>query len=770
MITNLLMLALFLLSSLAGLLSSQLIPWHPKARSAIIPFAFGLASAPFFAGFSITLVLLCLPGSGHTVHLAGTFLLLTALSVTAAFLRPAGSLRLFFPSTDSIGSKWNWLFGALLTACIVGFYANSVLFPITQNDALEYATVGRLLFELRTLSAYPALNPSMGSSGFFGPWTHPPLYVAMAYLMNVIQGTAETPATMRLISPWFALSATLLVYALGRLANRTTATVAALIFLSTPLFFIGASSSLIDALPVTGICLTFCSIVALEGSPVKKGLCQGLILGAALWTHSQAILFIPICIVAALFYNGWRSRSSSLLQITVLLAVAFLVAAWPYGRNIKLFGSLVSDNPSVFAMKKLGWVDYFRMARGLGSWSDRIQNGLLKGWFAFRSFSLSFWVMSLSFVLALSRIPKKIVECERWKLSAAGVMACYFGGVVLSLLLGIDLMIRNERYLLILLPFVSLFAGIGVSKIIEFRNLVRVPLLIALLVMLSAQLLVVGGHKMRSLSLHLGDISMPSDVKLVHWPAYASVDYLRRNTPPTAIVLSLKPADMYYAHRRMISYLDPRLLPFYDENDPHRALNQLRSLGIQYLHIPDYSLPSIYNSGLQDILSRTDLTKLSFSADGYQIYEVMKEDGTKTKEAPEKDQRAIKSIPIRSYSPPLFRWDVLTYFWSRKRDILGDDRPENRLSINAGLEYLLSLSLQGHAFARIHLLQYDSEGRLVDKSLIGEIVTDESLQGKIFKRRFKANQKASSACLLIEHQGDSGFAIPSATIALLDSQ
>lgn len=767
------MLALILLSSLVGLSLVRFLPWKPSVRAVGIPLAFALAAAPFLAGLSTVIVLMSFPGCDRKTHLIGVFSLLAAAGLASTFFRPIHAIKELVQPNSSLRSKWNWLLGALLTIWTIGFSANAFLFPITQNDALEYATVGRLLFELHDLSAYPALNPLVGSSGFFGPWTHPPLYVSMAYFTNLIQGHANTPGLMSIITPWFALSATLLIFTLGCLANRTTGLVAALIFLSTPLFYLSASSALIDALPVSGIALLFCSIIAVDGSPVRKGLIQGLILGVALWTHSQAILFIPISFTAIVFYNGWKGCSAALKQIITLSMVAGFTAAWPYWHNLQLFGSLISDNPAVFALEKLEWANYFRLARGLGSWPEKFQNGLFKGWFALRSFSISYWAMTFGVALYLFKLRKNDHNStsERWKISAIGIMLCYFGGVILSIFLGIDLMIRNERYLLILTPFVALFAGIGISEITKFRRSFSLPLLSLFLIFLSVQFLVVGSHKMRSLSLYLSDLFLPHEEKLKGWPDYAAVDFLSRNTPQASLVLSLKPADMYYAHRRMISYLDPRLLPFYYEEDPHRALEQLKALGIRYLHIPDYSLPSIYNSELQEILSRDDLSKLIFSEEGYQIYEIGQSD-LSTFERPDPTNIDINAIPVQTYKSPILRWDLVTYLWHRPKDAFTNSPQDNSplIAIRPGSEYRVSLSLNGHAFVRIRLLQYDAEDRLINKNLIGEIAMDKLRQGTRFLRRFRANARAASARITVEPQGKSDFQISEATIALLNSR
>ena len=77
---------------------------------------------------------------------------------------------------------------------------------------------------------------------------------------------------------------------------------------------------------------------------------------------------------------------------------------------------------------------------------------------------------------------------------------------------------------------------------------------------------------------------------------------------------------MYYAGRRMLSYLDPRLVPFYSAREPAEALATLKALGVTHVHLPDYGLPPLYDSQLHKILRSLNMATLVFQADGYQIY------------------------------------------------------------------------------------------------------------------------------------------------------
>ena len=173
-------------------------------------------------------------GAGHAFHLGVVFAGLLLLCSTVAFSRPLTELERS-GSHLPIG-LWEWVFGGLLAVWVIALLVNTAFLPLIQNDSLEYATVGRLLFESRDLSTYPAIHPELSRSGFYGPWTHPPLYVALIYLMYIFQGHAEIPGLMLWIAPWFALAGTGLVFAFGNLTSRVTGILSALVFISVPLF------------------------------------------------------------------------------------------------------------------------------------------------------------------------------------------------------------------------------------------------------------------------------------------------------------------------------------------------------------------------------------------------------------------------------------------------------------------------------------------------------------------------------------------------------
>lgn len=812
------------LTSYSGVRLSFCVSWKENALRAHLPLAAGFALAPFLAGLGAVLALGLFPGADHRAHLvviSGFVLLVAVLAHPfAAASRSSGEIRRRAVPMRN-GER---LISILLSIWVVALIVNAVFLPLTQNDSLEYAIVGRWLYETGDLSSYPMIEAELSESGFYGPWTHPPLYVALIYLSELIQGHADSPGLMRLIAPWYAVAGTALVLSLGSLISRSTGLLSAVVFLSTPLFFLGADSALIDALPVTGFTLVLVAVIGVQGNPLIRGLVVGIALGLSLWTHSQAVLFIPLAMAALFFQTGVGAWRALPVQWGVMLLVAVLVGGWPYLRNVILFGSPISDNPEVFQLPMQGWSDWFRTGRGIDAWPAIVQYGWFKGWTVLEAYGLTFWLALLGAVLyyrarkplrtsARHGMPEVAADSGGLVRVLLGLVACYLAGTVASTLIGLDLLIKNERYMLVLLPVVSVLAGLGLAWLWDAPPIDRcfrpsgngrpsvkwtqsAVVLLAILSISIMQLIVLSGYRLMVNGKSIASLGRDFEQTLEARPDYLVVKYLREHTPPDSLVLSLRPANMYYADRKMISYLDPRLLPFYRERQPERALEHLDMLGVSHVHLPDYGIPPFYNSALQKILRRPEWSSLSYSADGNQVYTLRPSgltDGPAQDVTPgvvpwirtanliiggrkalanvggsaevfDSNDTSIGDLPLG-----LFNRDWSTQLTVGPANPPSMQVPPGLIEVNGDGEYGIDLSLKGQGFARIWLEQYDAFGPIRDtparswhKMLIGSLVLGRTYSNRSFSKRIKALPAARYWVLSIEHVGSSWIRIESA--------
>jgi len=791
-------------ASLAGIGISSLFPWSNAAFSVRLPWYVGLGLAPFLFGFVNLALLGFYSGAPHQTHRLLLFVCL--LTIGLALMRHTW---LLWRNLGTYRLQWRQDAPALLLLLFgLGLLCNAFFLPLTQNDAQEYAMVGRILFETRDLASYPAIRPEQTASGFFAPWTHPPLYVAQIYGMNLLQGHADSPGLMRLISPWCALVATGIIVGLGSLLHRRAGWIAALLYLSTPLFFLGADSALIDALTILASVLILAGMVGFQGRLRNAATAHGILLGLALWTHSSAILLLPLSLGMIAVHYGLRHWRTALLHIAITTGIACLIAAWPYGRNLMLFGSLISDNPAVFALPSLRWDDYFAYNRGLNSPGALLQYGLFKGWFALESYGGVFWLMAVGGWLYLRRLSWASVRDRCWHgcadlpaetrivwlcLTTIGI---YHAGVIASIALGIDLMIRNERYMLLLLPYIVLVASWGIHSLIEawkmhrrWRRYFAACVISCTLLAVTLQFFSFVLYRLHAYGLTSSGKALSHEDILRQTSEYDVMRYLRMHTPEDAFVLSLRPSNMYYGQRRMMSYLDERLLEFYGLKDISSAYAWLKKHGVTHVESPSYALPPYYNSVLMDVLSDPRYSTLTHQEEGYQLFTIGK---THERLGPAQEivgqegwQRFLHWIiggrkPLKKLQASAESFDSRTMS-SRALPFGLLQRDFSTLLLSPPIavpkktkEIRIDLRMQGEAAVRLMMIQYNAQNEPTAvcqwasqrcyEVRFGEISLGDATQTKRFSRRFVLAPDAVTYRLGIEHLGNSSLQLQSLTV------
>lgn len=799
----------------AGLSLSQALPWSERAKLVAMPLTTGLALGPFLFGLTGILILGLLPGALHQTHLFGAIGIIVAVLIACRLANRERTRIKGYHKPLPLGVCERILVVALL------FVAGALLFisvfvPLTQNDSLEYATVGRILYETRLLGAYPVLDPEANSAGFFGPWTHPPLYVAAIYLVEVIQGHADAPGALRLIAPWFATTAAGVVYSTGALLHRMAGLAGALVFLSTPLLYLGAGSGLLDAQYVSAFALVIAFVSSIKAAPLIRGALIGVVIGLGLWTHSVAILFLPLGLAALFLCHGMGHLRVFAKEAAMTFLFALLFGGWHYWHNIELFGAPISDNPAVFALASLRWDDYFIINRGLDTPVAMLQYGILKGWFAIESFGASYWAMGVGLLGILTR-GRRPAWRAIWRGTCSmapqislpyfvyGLILAYIAGTVLSVILGLDIMVKNERYLLSIQALIAIGAGFAFVEATSFvarwtgfgLARVRQAAAAALALVLSAQSLVCSTYALGKSGLGFANFGASFSETLKGVPEYQLMEFLRTKSDERSVVLSLKPADMYYAGRRMFSYLDERLIPFYLIEQTETAAARLRELGITHVHVPDYGIPPVYNSALYRILRSPSESDLLISTTGGQIYALTPDHkreravadigpstrawsreqhfflgGRKRLVALATDSAAdLKNSTSRTELPfGLFQRNVITFLRLGTADT---QRDPTLLMSHPGAEIAIDVELQGAGLVGLLVNEFKSQD-FTDRNawLRTTRLTSFELSAKqprkAFARRMEVSNRTQWLSVVIEHQGQSEVTVRSVRIYSLD--
>lgn len=826
-----------------------------------------LALGPFLFDKSALLIFWCLLLAlviALRFAIAGKKARFTAIPASSGTLLEVNSPRYLF-----------WFFGFLLAAWLILVLMDSTFLPLTQNDALEYLTVANLIADHHSLWVYPAIDPNLEHSrGFFGPWTHPPTFSALLAILNLVQGGASsTPGILRLVSPWFLLSAVCGIYVLGRLRSELSGLAAAGLLVSMPLLSLGAGSSLIDSLVVASITLVMLAIVCVDVNSRYRLALIGVSAGIGAWTHSQSLLLLPMCAGVAFCWfvlhgDGWKKTIGAPMLI---LGVAILIILLPYARNLLLFGSLVSDNPAVFALPELKWEEYVRASRGYVNWVDIVQYGLFKGWFLVEAYGIVFWLALLAIWPTIqSQITNLRAQREQSNTQinvefvALALFTIYFLGVLLSILLGLIIMIKNERYLLIVAPAVSLLAAAAIE---DLQSTVKRPWLgysfkVLSLLALSSVLLYTAVYRLPQLlvaraapysisnedkttlleklkaydteireknqlqstkgmrssetdrqrisaeaelghSLHFDPSKNIVQRGLMNWSNTWLTNSLEAITPPSARILAIRPADMYYARgRKMISFLDPRMLPTYKSTTLDAAFQELKKVGITHIQVPDYSTPIFFNTQLQYLLASPMLGRLVLDVDGNQLYELNPSglrlgptieliDSARPwtidhswEIAARKSLLALGSssniqfgLPkAKDANLPISKRNMSTAMSSGLGANPSKTLTEFNASVSPNTEYILQLRLSGKSYVEASVHQYSASGQPIKSGLaqgsrsikLMEFpVSSGSTQAMLVTKRFKTLDRSASMRLMLLFRGVGNLKIHEASLTEL---
>lgn len=642
-------LLLFAGSLLMGAGMTGLVPLRRTKGAWTVRLALAIGLSPFCLGLLTLVVLLLVPGVTPQVHL------LLVLAGTAALVL---ALRRGVASMVSCQGDQKAHARPLVSVCVVATIAIgavAILTPFTQNDALEYAWMGRLLYESGSLKVLPAVEPLANEYGVYLPWTHPPLYPALLYLASAVQGGTDTVGLGRCVSPWFLVAAVSCTFAAGLWNGARSAVLASLVLTFVPLLFLGTAAGLIDALPVSAFALLLAVVSWTGGSRWYRAAIAGAALGVALYTHSVAVLFMPLFAVAWAWRWGLHAPLRRLQEIGVAMLLALAIAIWPYLRNLAVLGVMVGDSPDVFHIQSQAWDDYFAIMRGIDHPVAVLQYGLLKGWFALEAYGATFWLMCFGLVsLANSGVwrrhswllSRNVRPWSRAVLVSVLLVGSYHGGVFVLALCGEEILIKNERYLLTVLPAVAVIVaslwshGIGRSRRASAtlharlgRGLTLAAIAFQALLCLAFPIASMGGKKQGS------GVSVP--VELAD-PAIAPLWSVRQELAGSSGVLSMRLGDLYYVDARMVGALDPRLLPFYEATSADSGYAELQRLGVQHVHVPESHLPPVFNSPLASLLADPTRFTLISSGFGIQVFRI--------------GDSGLRSRETTDFSPTVAHW------------------------------------------------------------------------------------------------------------------
>jgi len=101
--------------------------------------------------------------------------------------------------------------------------------------------------------------------------------------------------------------------------------------------------------------------------------------------------------------------------------------------------------------------------------------------------------------------------------------------------------------------------------------------------------------------------------------------YARDKTPEDAVFLDFRMFEFaYYAQRKYINSLDPRMIPVYKTADKEAAYQALVELGVDYVYLPNYMMPTVTKTPLLALFADPEICDLVANQNGYRLLRLAK--------------------------------------------------------------------------------------------------------------------------------------------------
>jgi len=350
---------------------------------------------------------------------------------------------------------------ALASILTVGATIQGVWNPLTSQDALGYATLSRLIHNYGNVEFYPSTEADP-QTGFYYPSSHPLAYPALIAWHYMLQGTGEYAGLMKIIAPIYTIHCLLLLWHLLANRGRFAGPMAMLLFIGTPWVYRLTHICHIDPLRVYVFVLAFVWLRELLRRPGWAWtVLAGIAVGASMFSHSAGLLTLPF-FAFIYFIMAHEKLAQRIVRIAAICVIAVALGGPRYIQNFIAAGSPVSDDTRVWSMPELGYKEYLRHDRGLVTQSERLFNGMLKGFTKLRYFGLTHWLCAAAVIFGLKRIlTDGLSSAFLW------VLILFYGLVAITFVIGMDLVIKNDRYFITVQPFIAYHGGLFLSHLYD---------------------------------------------------------------------------------------------------------------------------------------------------------------------------------------------------------------------------------------------------------------------------------------------------------------
>jgi hypothetical protein len=493
------------LAALGGVLALRALLKDADIR---LVWAAGIVLGPLAVAWNVALLMRFWTGQSPYLYLGmalAPFLLMIVLMQRHIRLALADAKIHLKNIIDPLGgphplTRFVWLgLSALILFIIVILFLTTFLIPLHGNDPLEYAQAARLITEARSTAIYPFSDASL-AGGFYGPWTHPPGFVTLLTIGYFIQGDTIDAGVIRICTPFFAILGFISTLLVGEYIRKGAGVIAAILFLLTPLYLDLIIQNHIDPVRISAFLASVALSFHLIQSPSWRGaLALGIAAGLTHFVHSIGLLTLALILPLFGLWGAttlWRRLALGTVCVMSALSVDALFLA----DNWRLYRSFVSDTPFIWTLPEVPIREYLEYTRGLNGPLEKIFYGVLKGFSKLIEFGPVYLITLLCGFYMLSEWNKEDLKRSvpsigfwiRERLKALGalvhtaltgtplppsraallasVLALFYGFLILTMLMGSDLAIKNSRYVMTVQPLIALLGAVALVFIVEKRS------------------------------------------------------------------------------------------------------------------------------------------------------------------------------------------------------------------------------------------------------------------------------------------------------------
>ncbi len=226
-------------------------------------------------------------------------------------------------------------------------------------------------------------------------------------------------------------------------------------------------------------------------------------------------------------------------------------------------------------------------------------------------------------------------------------------------------------------------------------------------------------------------------------PMFRAIQYVDQNVDNEDLVLIFRQNDFkYYSDNKFIRHLDPRMIPVLEETSKEKAFEALSRLGVKYILIPSYMVPTYSDTIISEIVSDCRLCLPVVDIRGVRLFRVLSKGSVASRSCSSRDilfptdyqayfYNSLASRGIGFSGGKQTEWIVSN---TRKATVVLPIPLESLKGLSVqGIEggksaYHMELSIEGEGWLQVDAVSYDEIGQEIRSRLWESAFSDQSLR------------------------------------------